>query len=56
MQRDSKTVFISLLIAAMFLIISGLVTRFENQPINSIVMTWNKADIPINWTTLRDKW
>ena len=56
MQRDSKTVFISLLIAAMFLIISGLVTRFGNQPINSIVMTWNKADIPSNWTNLRDKW
>ena len=29
MQRDSKTVFISLLIAAVLLMVSGLVTRFE---------------------------
>lgn len=56
MQRDNKTIFISLLIAAVLLIISGLVTRFGNQPINSIVMTWNKADVPSNWTELRDKW
>ena len=56
LQRDNKTVFISLLIAAVLLIISGLVTRFGNQPINSIVMTWNKANVPANWTDLRDKW
>ena len=56
MQRDSKTVFISLLIAAVLLIVSGLVTRFGNQPINSIIMTWNKADIPDNLIDLRDKW
>ena len=55
-QRDNKTVFIALLIAAAFLIISGLVTRFGNQPINSIVMTWNKVDVPGNWAELRDKW
>src|SRR6185312_13193803 len=56
LQKDNKTVFITLIIAAVFLIISGLVTRFGNQPINSIVMTWNKADVPANWTELRDKW
>jgi hypothetical protein len=55
-QKDNKTIFIALLIAAAFLIVSGLVTRFGNQPINSIVMTWNKADVPGNWTELRDKW
>ena len=56
MQKDNKSVFISLLVAAVLLIISGLVTRFGNQPINAIVMTWNKADVPSNWTELRDKW
>ena len=56
MQRDNKTIFISLLIAAVLLIISGLVTRLGNQPINSIVMTWNKVDVPSNWTELREKW
>ena len=56
MQKDNKIIFISLLVAAVLLIISGLVTRFGNQPINAIVMTWNKADVPSNWTELRDKW
>ena len=56
LQKDSKTVFITLIIAVIFLIISALVTRFGNQPINSIVMTWNKTDVPGNWTELRDKW
>lgn len=56
LQRDNKNVFIALLIAAVFLIVSGLVTRFGNQPINTIVMTWNKVEVPGNWTELRDKW
>ena len=56
MQRDSKRVFITLLTAAVLLIISGLVTRFGNQPINSVVLTWNQGNIPTNWTELRDKW
>ncbi|PSL46305.1 uncharacterized protein DUF1772 [Chitinophaga niastensis] len=56
LQKDNKTIFITLLIAAFFLIIGGLVTRFGNQPINSIVMTWNKGDVPGNWAALRDKW
>jgi len=56
MQKVNQTVFILLLIAAALLIISGLVTRFGNQPINSIVMTWNKIDVPNNWIELRNKW
>jgi uncharacterized membrane protein len=56
LQKDNGPVFITLLAAAIFLVISGLVTRFGNQPINKIVMTWNKATIPDNWPTLRDQW
>ena len=56
LQRDNKTVFISLIAATIFLVISALVTRFGNQPINSIVITWDKANLPGNWTELRDKW
>lgn len=56
LQKQNQPVFILLIVAASFLIVSGLVTRFGNQPINSIVMTWNKSDIPNDWTTLRDKW
>ena len=56
LQRKNGSVFISLLVAAVLLIITGLITRFGNQPINAIVMTWTKVDVPGNWTELRDKW
>lgn len=56
LQRQDKNIFIVLSMAAAFLIVSGLVTRFGNQPINSIVMTWSKDNVPDNWTELRDKW
>jgi Domain of unknown function (DUF1772) len=56
LQRHNRPVFVTLIIAAVLLIVSGLITKFGNQPINSIVMTWNKTDAPGNWTELRDKW
>jgi hypothetical protein len=34
----------------------GLITRFLNQPINAIVMTWRAELPPSNWTLLRDAW
>jgi uncharacterized membrane protein len=55
-QKDNKTTFMTLIIAAIFLVISGLVTKFGNQPINKIVMTWNNTNVPGKWTELRDKW
>jgi hypothetical protein len=55
-QKKNKTIFITLLIAAVFMITSGLVTRFGNQPINSIVMTWSTESFPDNWRELRDRW
>ena len=45
-----------LILAVGFLVISGLITRFGNQPINAIVMTWNLDAIPDTWISLRDKW
>ena len=56
MQNGNQTVFIILLVAAVLLIITGLVTRFGNQPINSIVMSLNKVTVPNNWLELRNKW
>lgn len=56
MQRKSKAVFITLLVAAACLIASGLITKFGNQPINAIVMTWKPDSMPADWTTLRDNW
>jgi uncharacterized membrane protein len=46
----------ALLIAAgILLITAALVTRFANQPINAIVMTWTQSP-PANWAQLRDEW
>lgn len=41
--------------AAAGLVIAGIVTRFANQPINDIVMTWSTTP-PEGWQTLRDTW
>jgi hypothetical protein len=54
LQRQNN--LITLLIAAGLLIASGIITRFGNQPINSIVMTWDYKTIPQNWIGLRDQW
>ena len=31
-------------------------TRFLNQPIDAIVMTWQRDAPPANWMRLRDEW
>lgn len=41
--------------AAAAMIAAGLITRFANQPINAIVMTWG-ATPPEGWQALRDSW
>jgi uncharacterized membrane protein len=56
LHKTHRNAFIMLLLAAVFLIISGLITRFGNQPINSLVMTWNSTIPPANWEELRDEW
>lgn len=46
-----------LLVAAAFLmLVAALVTRFGNQPINAIVMTWSTHVQAANWEQLRDQW
>ncbi len=46
-----------LLIAAVAcLLAAGLVTRFANQPINSVVAAWNAQAPAANWMDLRDTW
>lgn len=56
LQRRNKSAFVPLIVASAFLILAGLLTRFGNQPINDIVMTWEIARPPANWTELRDQW
>lgn len=55
-QKKEKKTFFTLLVAAGFLIVTGLITRFGNQPINSIVMTWDMNQPPADWASLRDQW
>jgi uncharacterized membrane protein len=56
LQRKNRAVFVLLLVAAAFLVIAGLVTRFGNQPINDLVINWDIARPPADWTELRDQW
>jgi uncharacterized membrane protein len=35
---------------------AGLITKFLNQPINAIVITWKSDSPPANWMALRDEW
>ncbi|MDO8927509.1 MAG: DUF1772 domain-containing protein [Bacteroidota bacterium] len=54
--RKDKIAFSILVFASVFLIVSGLTTRFGNQPINSVVMTWDMNTPPNNWIELRNQW
>lgn len=56
LQKNNRTVFIALLVAAIFFIACILITRFGNKPIDDIVLTWTSNSLPGNWTELRDKW
>jgi uncharacterized membrane protein len=56
LAREDKTRMSLLAAAAIFFVISGLITRFQNQPINAIILGWNSAAPPERWTELRDAW
>jgi len=56
LQRSDRKALLILIVAAAFLVTSGLVTRFGNQPINTIVMSWDMARPPANWIEMRDHW
>ena len=56
LAREDRTRLLLLLAAAVCFVAAGLITRFLNQPINAIVMTWALDAPPTNWTQLRDAW
>ena len=56
LARQDKIRMSFLIVAVVFFVIAGLITRFHNLPINAIVMTWNSAAPPERWTELRDAW
>ena len=55
-QKNDKSVFNVLMVAAVFFIACILITRFGIKPIDDKVMIWTSNSIPDNWTELRDKW
>ncbi len=55
-ERRQRATWLLLVGAALCLLASGLITRFLNQPINSLVMTWSSDAPPANWTEFRDQW
>jgi uncharacterized membrane protein len=54
--RDDRTRLGLLVGAVVCLAAAGAITRFQNQPINAVVMTWHADAPPANWTGLRDEW
>ena len=54
--KDDKRVRYLLVAATICLAIAGATTRFGNQPINAVVMTWSPEAPAANWTELRDTW
>lgn len=54
-KHDERTRYV-LLAAVLCLAAAGLITRFANQPINAIVMTWSPHAPAANWAELRDTW
>lgn len=56
LARADGTRLAMLVVAVLFFVTVGLITRFLNQPINAIVMTWTPGAAPANWTELRDTW
>jgi uncharacterized membrane protein len=54
--RADRTRVLLLLAAVVCFMAAALITRFLNQPINAIVMTWAVDAPPTNWTRFRDEW
>jgi hypothetical protein len=56
LARADRTRLGVLVAAAACFVVAGLITRFLNQPINAVVMTWSADAPPSNWAELRDLW
>lgn len=54
-KSDKRGRFL-LVASAICLVTAGLITRFGNQPINAVVMTWSPHAPAGNWMELRDTW
>jgi hypothetical protein len=55
LQKGNKEDLIVLLIASLFFISCILISRFGNQPINKIILTWTTDSLPANLSEIREK-
>lgn len=55
-RRANRRLLFGYLAGAVLLAAAGLITRFANQPINDLVMTWSAATLPADWETVRESW
>lgn len=56
LQRQNKTICITLIFASLFLASCIFISRFGNLPIQMEMLKWNVNSMPGNWAILRDKW
>ncbi|WP_268849375.1 DUF1772 domain-containing protein [Flavobacterium aestivum] len=56
LQRNNRSVYIILLIAAIFFASCIFISTFGNLPIQTEMLNWKTDSLPSNWTSLRDKW
>lgn len=56
LAKDDKRVRYLLIAAFACLVTAGVITRFANQPINAVVITWSPEAPAGNWMDLRDRW
>jgi uncharacterized membrane protein len=56
LTKADKRARLLLVVAVLCLAAAGLITRFANQPINAIVMSWSAQEPASNWAELRDTW
>jgi uncharacterized membrane protein len=54
-RSDSRTRYMHV-VAAILMVVAATVTRFGNQPINAIIMSWAAQAPAADWMQLRDVW
>jgi uncharacterized membrane protein len=56
LSRGDRRRFALFVAALVCFVAAGVMTRFLNQPINAVVITWSALAPPTNWVELRDEW
>jgi uncharacterized membrane protein len=55
-NKKSRLIRNYALLAALTALISILITRFGNVPVNQLMTAWEKSKAPANWREILDRW